>query len=255
MLLVLDVGNSNTVIGVYSGQELVSNWRVVTRPEQTSDEYGVLIQNLYFSSKISSKEIRSIIVSCVVPPMVAIIDELCMKYFDIVPIHVEPGIKTGMSINYDNPKEVGADRVVNAVAAYHKIGKELIVVDFGTATTFDCVNKSGNYIGGVIAPGLNTSSEALFLKASKLPKVELIRPATIIGKNTIHSMQSGIIYGYVDMVDGIVRRISKEMNGMPYIIATGGLAEIIAEGSATINEVDVFLTLKGLKIIYDLNHT
>lgn len=253
MLLVLDVGNSNTVIGVYSGNDLVSNWRVVTRPEQTADEYGVLIQNLYFSSKISSKEIKDIIVSCVVPPMVNIIDELCMKYFDITPIHVEPGIKTGMSINYDNPKEVGADRVVNAVAAYHKIKRELIVVDFGTATTFDCVNKKGNYIGGVIAPGLMTSSEALFLKASKLPKVELIRPTTIIGKNTIHSMQSGIIYGYIDMVDGIVGRISTEMKETPYVIATGGLSEIIAEGSGTINEVDDFLTLKGLKIIYDLN--
>ena len=253
MLLVLDVGNTNTVIGVYEKNELVNNWRVVTLPERTADEYGILIRNLYYSSRINTDKISNVIVSCVVPPMLGIIDELCWKYFDITPIYVEPGIKTGMSIIYDNPKEVGADRIVNAVAAYHKIGKALIVVDFGTATTFDCVDENGDYIGGVISPGLTTSSEALFLKASKLPKVELIKPNSVIGKNTIHSMQSGIIFGYVDMVDGIVKRISKQMNATPYVIATGGLAEIIADISMTIDEVDDFLTLKGLKIIYDLN--
>ena len=253
MLLVLDVGNTNTVIGVYKGDELVSNWRVLTRPEQTSDEYGVLLQNLYYSSRISSGEIKRVIVSCVVPPMVGVVDELCKKYFNLTPMHVEPGIKTGMPINYDNPREVGADRIVNAVAAYHKVRRALIIVDFGTATTFDCVSKKGEYIGGVIAPGLTTSSEALFQKASKLPKVELIRPNSVIGKNTIHSMQSGIVFGYVDLVDGIVRRISKEMNEEPYVVATGGLAGIIAEESTTINEVDGFLTLKGLKIINDIN--
>lgn len=254
MLLVLDVGNTNTVIGVYRGDELVSNWRVLTRPEQTSDEYGVLLQNLYHSSKISPGEIKDAIVSCVVPPMVGVVDELCKKYFNLIPMHIEPGIKTGMSITYDNPREVGADRIVNAVAAYHKIKGPLIVVDFGTATTFDCVSRKGEYIGGVISPGLTTSSEALFQKASKLPKVELIRPNSVIGRNTIHSMQSGIIFGYVDLVDGIVRRISKEMKEEPYVIATGGLAGIIAKESTTISEVDGFLTLKGLKIIYDINH-
>jgi len=253
MLLVLDVGNTNTVIGVYEKNELVNNWRVITVPERTADEYGILIRNLYYSSRIDTDKITDVIVSCVVPPMVGIIDELCRKYFDLTPIYVEPGIKTGMSINYDNPKEVGADRIVNSVAAFHKIGKALIVVDFGTATTFDCVDKNGDYIGGVISPGLSTSSEALFLKASKLPKVELIKPSSVIGKNTIHSMQSGIVFGYVDMVDGIVKRISEQMNEELYVIATGGLAEIIAELSITIDEVDDFLTLKGLKIIYDLN--
>ncbi len=253
MLLVLDVGNTNTVIGVYEKNELVNNWRVVTLPERTADEYGILIRNLYYSSRISTDRITDVIVSCVVPPMLGIIDELCLKYFDITPIYVEPGIKTGMSINYDNPKEVGADRIVNAVAAFHKIGKALIVVDFGTATTFDCVDENGDYIGGVISPGLTTSSEALFLKASKLPKVEFVKPNVVIGKNTIHSMQSGIIFGYVDMVDGIVKRISEQMNTELYVIATGGLAEIIADLSITIDEVDDFLTLKGLKIIYDLN--
>lgn len=253
MLLVLDVGNTNTVIGVYEKNELVNNWRVITFPDRTADEYGILIRNLYYSSRISTDRITDVIVSCVVPPMLGIIDELCRKYFDITPIYVEPGIKTGMSIHYDNPKEVGADRIVNAVAAFHKIGKALIVVDFGTATTFDCVDENGDYIGGVISPGLSTSSEALFLKASKLPKVELIKPNVVIGKNTIHSMQSGIIFGYVDMVDGIVKRISEQMNTELYVIATGGLAEIIADLSITIDEVDDFLTLKGLKIIYDLN--
>jgi type III pantothenate kinase len=253
MLLVLDVGNTNTVIGVFEKNELVNNWRVVTLPERTADEYGILIRNLYYSSRINTDKITSVIVSCVVPPMLGIIDELCRKYFDITPIYVEPGIKTGMSINYDNPKEVGADRIVNAVAAFYKIGKALIVVDFGTATTFDCIDENGDYIGGVISPGLTTSSEALFLKASKLPKVELIKPNVVIGKNTIHSMQSGIIFGYVDMVDGIVKRISEQMNTELYVIATGGLAEIIADLSITIDEVDDFLTLKGLKIIYDLN--
>jgi type III pantothenate kinase len=253
MLLVIDVGNTNTVIGVYDGDELVADWRIVTLTDRTSDEYGVLIQSLYYSSKIRLGDIRDIIVSCVVPPMVGIVDELCEKYFDIEPMYVGPGIKTGMSIHYDNPKEVGADRIVNSVAAYHRIKKEVIVVDFGTATTFDCVDKKGDYIGGIIAPGLNTSAEALFLKASKLPKVELIKPKSVIGKNTINSIQSGIVFGYVDLVDGLVSRLKKEMGSDPWVIATGGLSDLIAGQSKTINEVDHYLTLEGLKIIYTLN--
>jgi type III pantothenate kinase len=255
MLLVVDVGNTNTVIGVFDGDNLVSNWRVVTLPERTSDEYGVLIQNLYHSSKINSRDIKDIIVSCVVPPMVGIIDDLCEKYFEIRPLYVEPGIKTGMPIYYDNPKEVGADRIVNAVAAYHRKKRAHVIVDFGTATTFDYVNENGEYMGGVIAPGLMTSSEALFAKASRLFKVELIRPKSVIGKNTINSLQSGIILGYADMVDGLVNRIKEEAGGEPWVIATGGLAELIAGESKTIKEVDKFLTLEGLKIIYYLNRT
>jgi len=253
MLLVLDIGNTNTVIGVYDGEELVSDWRVVTLPERTADEYGVLVQSLYYSSKISSRDIRDIIVSCVVPPMVGIVDELCEKYFHLHPMFVEPGIKTGMPILYDNPREVGADRIVNSVAAYRRCQRELIVVDFGTATTFDYVSAKGEYLGGVIAPGLTTSSEALFSRASKLPKVELIRPKTIIGKNTIHSMQSGIVFGYVDMVDGIIHRIKIETGSDPYIIATGGLADLIAKESKTIQEVDHYLTLEGLKELHKMN--
>jgi len=255
MLLVVDVGNTNTVIGVFDGENLVSNWRVVTLPDRTSDEYGVLIQSLYYSSKISSHDIKDIIVSCVVPPMVGIIDELCEKYFNLRPLYVEPGIKTGMPIYYDNPKEVGADRIVNAVAAYYRKKSSHIIVDFGTATTFDYVNESGEYMGGVIAPGLMTSSEALFAKASRLFKVELVRPKNIIGKNTINSLQSGIVLGYVDMVDGLVNRMKQEAGGDPWVIATGGLAELIAGESKTIKEVDKFLTLEGLKIIYHLNRT
>lgn len=253
MLLVIDVGNTNTVIGVYDGDDLVADWRIVTVTDRTADEYGVLIQNLYYSSKISSRDIRNIVVSCVVPPMVGIITELCEKYFNIEPMYVGPGIKTGMSIHYDNPKEVGADRIVNSVAAYHRIKKELVVVDFGTATTFDCVDKRGDYIGGVIASGLNTSAEALFSKASKLPKVELVKPEHVIGKNTINSIQAGLIFGYVDLVDGLVNRLKREIGNNPWVIATGGLSDLIAEESKTIDEVDHYLTLEGLKIIYTLN--
>ena len=250
MLLVIDVGNSNTVVGVFDGEKLVQNWRVRTVANHTVDEYGMLIYSLYKSSKISAKSIRDIIISCVVPPMLNILEPLCEKYFHIKPLIVEPGIKTGMPIHYDNPREVGADRIVNAVAAFEKYRTDLIIVDFGTATTFDYVSVKGEYMGGCIAPGIVSSSEALFEKASKLPRVEIKKPKTLIAKDTISSMQAGIIFGYAGLVDGIVGRMKAEAQSNPKVVATGGLASVIAAETEFIDIVDENLTLEGLRLIY-----
>ncbi len=250
MLLVIDVGNTNTVVGVFDGDKLVQSWRVRTVANHTVDEYGMLIYSLYKSSKISTRSIRDIIISCVVPPMLNILGPLCEKYFHVKPLIVEPGIKTGMPIHYDNPKEVGADRIVNAVAAFEKYRTELIIVDFGTATTFDYVSAKGEYLGGCIAPGIVISSEALFEKASKLPRVEFKKPKTIIAKDTISSMQAGIMFGYAGLVDGIVERMKAEVKSNPKVIATGGLAVVIAPETKSIDVVDESLTLEGLRIIY-----
>lgn len=253
MLLVVDVGNTNTVIGLYDGNKLVNNWRVRTVADHTVDEYGMLILNLYRTSKISSKSVTDIIISCVVPPMLNILEPLCERYFNVKPLIVGPGIKTGMPIHYDNPKEVGADRIVNAVAAHEKYKGELIVVDFGTATTFDYITIKGEYMGGCIAPGLLISSEALFEKASKLPRVEFSRPKTALAKDTVSSMQAGIIYGYAGLVDGIVTRMKSEIGHDATVIATGGLLHVVAQETKTINVIDEMLTLEGLKIIYQRN--
>jgi type III pantothenate kinase len=250
MLLVIDVGNTNTVVGVYDGEKLVQSWRVRTVANHTVDEYGMLIYSLYKSSKISTKSISDIIISCVVPPMLNILEPLCEKYFHVKPLIVEPGIKTGMPIHYDNPREVGADRIVNAVAAFEKYKTDLIIVDFGTATTFDYVSVKGEYLGGCIAPGIVISSEALFEKASKLPRVEFKKPKTIIAKDTISSMQAGIMFGYAGLVDGIVERMKAEVKSNPKVIATGGLAVVIAPETKSIDIVDENLTLEGLRIIY-----
>ena len=253
MLLVIDVGNTNTVLGVFAGDKLGQDWRIRTEEDMTVDEYGILITNLYFSSKIALKDIKAIVVSCVVPPLLTTIEELCRKYFDIKPLIVEPGIKTGMPIHYDNPKEVGADRIVNAVAAYERYKQSLIIVDFGTATTFDYISQKGEYYGGVIAPGIVIASEALFEKASKLPHVEFVKPKTVVGRDTVSSMQAGIVFGYASLVDGLVKRIIKEVKSTPRVIATGGLAFLIASVSETIGEVDEYLALKGLRILYERN--
>ena len=250
MLLVIDVGNTNTVVGVFDGDKLVQNWRIRTVANHTVDEYGMLIYSLYKSSKISAKSINDIIISCVVPPMLNILEPLCEKYFHLKPLIVEPGIKTGMPIQYDNPWEVGADRIVNAVAAFDKYKTDLIIVDFGTATTFDYVSPKGEYMGGCIAPGIVISSEALFEKASKLPRVEIKRPKTLIAKDTISSMQAGIFFGYAGLVDGIVERMKAEVKSNPKVIATGGLAGVIAPETSNIDIVDENLTLEGLRIIH-----
>jgi type III pantothenate kinase len=255
MLLVIDVGNTNTVLGLFDGDKLVHDWRIRTVVDHTVDEYGMLIYNLYKTSRISSREIQNIIISCVVPPMLNILEPLCQKYFNIKPLIVGPGVKTGMPIFYDNPKEVGADRIVNAVAGFEKYKRDLIIVDFGTATTFDYVSNKGEYMGGCISPGIMISSEALFERAAKLPRVELSKPRSIVGKDTVSSMQAGIMYGYAGLVDGICERIKAEVKSNPLVVATGGLAKIVAPETKSINVVDDMLTLEGLRIIYLRNKT
>lgn len=253
MLLVIDIGNTNVVFGVYKGDELVNHWRLSTVLNKTVEEYAILLSSLLRFEKILLNEIECAIISCVVPPLLISFEALCCKYIGIKPIIVEPGIKTGMSIMYENPQEVGADRIVNAVAAYEARQSAQIVVDFGTATTFDYVTPKGEYVGGAIAPGIMISLEALWERASKLPRVELVKPKEIIGRNTVSAMQSGIIYGYISLVDGIVKRMKDKVKTNPYVIATGGLAGLVFKESETIDEVDDFLTLKGLKILYEKN--
>lgn len=249
-LLVVDAGNTNIVLGIYRGEELVSSWRLATARERTADEYGILARQLVGDALAT---LEGAIVASVVPPLNSALTFMIQKYFNIDPMFVEPGVKTGIAIHVDNPLEVGADRIVNCAAAHHAYGGPAVIVDFGTATTFDVVTDEPAFIGGVIAPGLNISAEALFARAARLPRVDIRRPDHVIGTNTVVNMQSGIYFGYLGLVDGILARIKREVPNLKRVIATGGLATLFADDSEHIDDVDTDLTLRGLKIIYDRN--
>jgi len=253
MILVFDIGNTNIVLGVYEGKVLREHWRLATSLKHTADEYAVLLRELFRGSSLSFDMIKGIIVSSVVPPLMPVLDRLFRKYFGFPPLVVGPGIKTGIQLKYDNPREIGADRIVNAIAGYEQYGGPLIIVDFGTATTFCAVTAKGEYLGGAIAPGIIISTEALVTRAAKLPRVELVKPPAVICRNTISSMQAGIIYGFAGQVDAIVTRMKKELQASPLVLATGGLAGLIARESHTIDKVDPLLTLTGLRLIYERN--
>src|ERR1700682_804517 len=269
MFLVIDVGNTNTVLGVFARmahgpgedvttethryERLVANWRVGSHLNRTVDEYGVIFRNLFSMENLQVSDVHGIVISSVVPPLDSVLRQVCERYFNIKPLFIEPGVKTGMQVLYDNPAEVGADRIVNGVAAFEKYGGPCVIVDFGTATTFDCVSKKGEYMGGVICPGIGISADALFQRTARLPRVEIRKPARVIGTTTVGSLQSGLYYGYLGLVDGILELLLGEMGKETKCIATGGLGSMIGTGSKYIKNVDDSLTLDGLRIIWARN--
>jgi type III pantothenate kinase len=255
LLLVFDIGNTQIVTGLYQDQELIANWRIQTDRNKTADEYGILLKSFLIDQNLQATAVKAAIISSVVPPVTGTIEKMIQRYFGVETLLVGPEIRTDLNIKYENPREVGADRIVNAVAGIKLYGAPLIIVDFGTATTFCAIAENGDYLGGAIAPGLGIASEALFLRTAKLPRIELIKPKNAIGQNTVSSMQSGLYYGYIGLVEAMIKRFKSEMNANPRVIATGGIADLIAGDTELFDAINPYLTLEGLRIIYELNQT
>lgn len=254
MLLAVDVGNTNIMVGLFQGEELCHHWRVSTRADRTADELSVLLRSLLEGQNLSLEKVEAAVIANVVPDLTLALARFAEKYLKLEPLMVGPGVKTGMDIRYDEPREVGADRIVNGVAALHCYGAPVIVVDFGTATTFDVISAQGSYMGGAIVPGVGISMEALFAQAARLPEVDLIKPPSVIGRNTVHSMQAGFMFGFAGQVDALIRRIVAEMGRpRPRVVATGGLSRIVAPESEMVEVIDPFLTLEGLRLVHERN--